>query len=249
MSAATAPLSLALVGYGTMGREIERLAPQYGCAVQQVFRSERPLANAGEGAWNFDVAIDFSLPALVKDNAHALAARGKHIVVGTTGWTNHADELRQMVELAKIGMVWGANFSVGVQMFCRLVRAAAELANKYDDYDLALHELHHRRKLDSPSGTALALAAIVGQVVERKTSVLADTAHGKIPEAALHLSSTRVGDVPGTHTLYIDSAADTLELTHRARNRSGFAIGALRAAQWIRDKHGWYDFADIFDAL
>jgi 4-hydroxy-tetrahydrodipicolinate reductase len=232
-----------------MGREVERLANQYGCTVQQIFTSARPLRTANEHEWDFDVAIDFSQPAFVLENAQILALRRKHIVIGTTGWTNHADTVRHMVEETSIGAVWGANFSVGVQMFLRLVHAAAEFADHYEDYDLAIHELHHRRKLDAPSGTALALAQMVEQTVVRKTSLLVETSHGKISETALQVSSTRVGDVPGTHTLYVDSAADTLELTHRARNRGGFATGALRAAHWIYRKKGWFNFSEIFDSL
>jgi 4-hydroxy-tetrahydrodipicolinate reductase len=266
------PLRIALIGYGTMGKEIERLAPRHGCEITQIFTSAQPLVyerlSIGTAAeldasltslrtgfdtdFGFDVAIDFSTPASVGDNVRTLTALGKNVVIGTTGWFGQKESallacsIQQSVLQASTGAVWGANFSVGVQMFFRIVQAAAELASTHEDYDLALHEVHHRRKLDSPSGTAAVLAEIVQHAVQRKTSLLVGKADGRIAQNALHSTSTRVGDVPGTHTLYLDSAADTLELTHRARNRSGFASGALRAARWIHGKQGWYDFADIF---
>lgn len=239
-------LSVALVGYGAMGRELERLAPQSGCRVDAVFDEQRPLHAEHQ---NFDVAIDFSLPSAVLGNVRTLAAMKKNIVLGTTGWTDHAEEIRRVVDDAGVGLVYGSNFSVGVQMFFRIVRAAARLAHAHPDYDVFMHELHHVRKADSPSGTALTLAQVLVDEVGRKKDVLVETSHGKITPTALHVSSTRGGDIPGTHTVYLDSVADTIELTHRARNRSGFALGALRAAHWIHGKIGFFDFSDIFDEL
>lgn len=240
---------IALIGYGSMGKELERLAPQYGCRVEQIFTSATPLASAPESAWNFDVAIDFSKPHAVRKNVAECAAHGKNIVIGTTGWTADISLLRELVAGAGIGAVWGANFSVGVLMFMRIVEEAACLVARYDEYDVALHELHHHRKLDSPSGTGLALSEILMQHIPKKTELLKETSHGRIAEGALHLSSTRVGEIPGTHTVYIDSLADTLELTHRARNRSGFALGALRAARWLRGKQGFFEVREIVQEL
>ncbi len=237
---------IALIGYGSMGKELERLAPQYGCRVEQIFTSATPLTSAPESAWNFDVAIDFSKPHAVQTNVAECARRGKNIVIGTTGWTSDITSLRELVATAGIGAVWGANFSVGVLMFMRIVEEAARLVARYDEYDVALHELHHRRKLDSPSGTGLALGEILMQHTPKKPELLTETSHGRIAETALHLSSTRVGEIPGTHTVYLDSLADTLELTHRARNRSGFALGALRAARWLRGKQGFFEVREVF---
>lgn len=240
---------IALVGYGSMGKELERLGDQYGCHVEQIFSGKRPLASVSSGELNFDVVIDFSTPAAVLANTRFCAEHGKDMVIGTTGWSAQKGALEVIIQEASIGAVWGANFSVGVQMFMRIVHAAAALANRYDEYDAALHELHHHRKLDSPSGTALALAEILTQNLERKTSLLEETSHGRINAEALHVSSTRVGEIAGTHTVYFDSLSDTLELTHRARNRSGFAIGALRAARWVRGKQGFFDIWDVFGEL
>jgi 4-hydroxy-tetrahydrodipicolinate reductase len=248
-----APCSIALVGYGSMGKEIERLASQYECAVRQIFTSKRPLESvvntSNNEAFDFDVAIDFSVPDAALNNARILAAHGKHIIIGTTAWQAEESTMRMIIEQANVGAVWGTNFSVGVQMFAQIVRLAAKLANHYDEYDAALHELHHTHKLDSPSGTALTLAEIVRKELTRKTALLTDASHARIAPSTLHVSSTRVGATPGTHTLILDSAADTLELTHRARNRSGFASGALRAARWVQLRKGFFEFSEIFSTL
>ncbi len=241
----SALLSLALVGYGAMGKELERLAAQAHCRVDAVFDADHPIDVQAA----FDVAIDFSLPGAVLHNVRTLAAMKKNIVLGTTGWSEHATEIRRIVQDAGVGLIYGSNFSVGVQMFFRIVRAAARLANAHEDYDVFMHELHHTRKADSPSGTALTLAHILLDELDRKTDLLGETSHGKIVPGALHVSSTRGGEIPGTHTVYIDSIADTIELTHRARNRSGFALGALRAAHWIHGKTGVYDFSEVFEEI
>jgi len=240
------PLSIALVGYGSMGRELERLAPQTGCRVDAVFDTEHPLDTQAGG---FDIAIDFSRPDAVLSTVRMLATLKKNIVLGTTGWAQHKEEIRTLVEEAGIGLVHGSNFSVGVQMFFRIVRAAAKIANAHTDYDAFLHEMHHVRKADSPSGTALTLARILLDELDRKTELLTETSHGKIAPEALHVTSSRGGEIPGTHTVYLDSIADTIELTHRARNRSGFALGALRAAHWIHGKKGMYDFSEVFGEI
>jgi 4-hydroxy-tetrahydrodipicolinate reductase len=249
MDTTSTPVRIALVGYGSMGKELERLAPQYACTVEQIFTSKRPLSRIQASDMNFDVAIDFSLPGNVLDNVRFLAEHGKSVVLGTTGWMQHKDTLAAIVRESRIGLVWGTNFSVGVQIFSHLVRAAAEFAQRFDDYDVALHELHHTRKLDSPSGTALSLAALVQEALPRKTTLLPNTSHGRIAPEALHVSSTRLGETPGTHTFYLDSLPDTIELTHRARNRSGFAIGALRTARWLQDKQGMMEFSEVFPQL
>lgn len=246
----SAPVRIALVGYGSMGKELERLAPQYGCQVIQIFTGKRPLSGTQAPDLDFDVAIDFSLPVSVLENTRFLAEQGKNIVLGTTGWMQHKDSLAAIVQKSGIGLVWGTNFSVGVQIFSHLVRAAAEFAHRFEEYDVALHELHHTRKLDSPSGTALSLAALVQEALPRKSVLLPDTSHGRIAKEALHVSSTRVGETPGTHTLYLDSLPDTIEITHRARNRSGFAIGALRTARWLNNGHqGMMEFGEVFPRL
>ena len=225
---------IALIGYGSMGKEIERLTGLNGVSVTNIFDVNNPLTLSSPS--NFDVAIDFSTPKTVVENVRILTMLKKDVVIGTTGWNNEFDEISQLVVKNKIGLIYGSNYSIGMQMFIRIVRQASMLLNSVEDYDVFLHEIHHKSKIDSPSGTALTLANIVLDEVDRKKAINSETLHGKSVESELHISSVRGGEVTGTHTVYIDSLADTIELTHRAKNREGFALGALEAAGWIWNK-------------
>lgn len=222
-------LRLALIGYGAMGREIERLAPAEHCTVVERYDRRHPFT----GGTRLDVVIDFTHPGAVLDNIQAVLSAGLPMVVGTTGWLGHLETVRRMVLETNGRLVYGSNFSIGVNLFLAIVRYAARLVSSYPAYDTALHELHHRGKADAPSGTALTIARTLLDQLPAKTSILPDTAHERIDPSSLHVSSTRVGATPGTHTVYFDSEADSIELTHRARGRSGFALGALTAARWI----------------
>lgn len=238
---------IALIGYGSMGKEIERIAHNKGITITNIFDIDNPLSLTSPD--NFDVAIDFSTPASVVENARLVSLLNKNIVIGTTGWNDRFDEVQQHIATNKVGAIYGSNYSIGMQMFFRVVRQAAMLINSVDEYDIFLHEIHHKRKIDSPSGTALSLAQIVLEEVERKQVLNAETLHGRINENDLHVSSVRGGEVTGTHTVYVDSLADTIELTHRAKNRSGFALGAIEAAGWIWNKKGMYDFTSVFTEI
>ncbi len=246
MNQTSTPLRLALVGYGAMGHEIERLAPAEGFEVVTRYTSYERFTPAD--AELFDVAIEFSHPDAALGNIIDLVAAGRPVVVGTTGWLDHIEEVRSAVESAQGRVVYASNFSIGVNLFFQIIRKAAALLNDYSTYDAAIHEVHHTRKADSPSGTGLTAAEIILSELERKSHILSETSHEPISPDALHLTSSRVGDTPGTHTATFDSAADTIEITHRARNRSGFALGALTAARWIVDQpSGLYRFEDRFE--
>lgn len=238
---------IAIIGYGAMGHMIERLAPQCGADVAAIFDIDRPfVAMAAEG---IDVAIDFTLPHVVLDTVRTACEAKVNLVIGTTGWYDDLETVRAMASEAGIGVVYGTNFSVGVQMFFRLVRLAAELADRHTDYDAMLHEWHHRRKKDAPSGTALTAAQQVLQGMPRKRRIATETAHDRIDPDALHVTSTRGGEIVGRHVLTLDSAVDRLEIVHDAKNREGFALGALQAARWLHGRTGVHDFAHIVDQL
>lgn len=238
---------LAIVGYGAMGREIETLALAQGFEITDIFDIEKKINP--EKDYEFDVAIEFTEPNVAFENIDILTKMRKNVVVGTTGWLDKLDYVKNNVERIGTGLVYGTNFSIGMQMFFRIVRNAAQLINKTSDYDIMLHELHHHRKKDSPSGSAKTIANIIIDEVETKNAILEDTARTKISPKMLHLSSTRGGEIFGRHTVYIDSIADTIELTHNAKSRHGFATGAITAAKWIKGKHGVYDFSTILDEL
>lgn len=241
------PLRVALVGYGNMGRECERLAPDHGIVVTAVFDAEHPLSPAVERS--FDVLIDFTQPDAVLPTVETACALGVNLVIGTTGWYPALESVRTKAMAAGIGLVHGTNFSVGVHLFYRLLRTAAELVAHRADYDVMMHEWHHRQKKDSPSGTALTAAQVLLDLLPDKTSVATETQHGTIDPAALHVTSTRGGWVVGDHEVRLDSPYDTISIRHTARSRSGFAAGALQAARWVAGRTGVHDIADIIDDL
>jgi 4-hydroxy-tetrahydrodipicolinate reductase len=238
-------LRLAVVGRGRMGREVEARAHEHGLEVVEHFDSSHPLG--ATPVIDFDVAIEFTTPAVVVDNILALLRLGRPVVVGTTGWHDRAGEIRTLVEQHRGRVIYASNFSIGVLTFMKVVREASRLFNTIDGYDAGVHEIHHTGKADAPSGTALAIARVMLEEIERKSSILGDASHGRIAPDALHVSSQRLGATVGTHTVAFDSEADTLELVHRAKNRAGFAIGALLAARWIvRQPPGLYRFEEVF---
>jgi 4-hydroxy-tetrahydrodipicolinate reductase len=224
---------LAIVGYGKMGRMIEQFAPEYGFAVALKLDEFNNANFEGVTAENFrgiDAAIDFSIPAAVRRNVEGVAALGINIVVGTTGWLEHLDALKQAVEANGIGLVWSPNYSVGVNAFIRLVREAARLLESQPAYAAWAWEIHHSAKKDAPSGTLLKLVDEMKQAGYTRP---------------IDVSSNRAGAHPGTHEIGFDSSADTITLRHTARSREGFARGALQAAQWVVGKKGFYEFGDI----
>lgn len=221
-------MDLILVGHGKMNRLVETLAAEQGHRVVRVIRNPAEWT----GGWTPGlVAIDFSVPGAVLDNLERAMLAGIPMVIGTTGWYDRMEEARRLVAESHVGAVYGANFSVGVNAFYRIVAEAARLIPT--EYDVFVTEAHHRHKLDAPSGTASHLINIL-------------TAHQHPPTS---VASVRAGTIPGTHTVGFDSDADTITLTHTARSRRGFASGALVAARWIMGRQGLYEFSAVVDAL
>ena len=232
----TAAMQLVLLGHGKMGRLIEQLAPERGFAVRAVLDEFNNAGGAGITAHAFEgaeVCIDFTAPDVVLDNIRRVASLGCNLVVGTTGWHQHLEEVRNLVQQTGIGMVYGANFSIGVQLFYRVAEAAAQIIAAFPQYSPYISETHHRFKKDAPSGTALELK----QRVERLCA-----------SQPVAVSSVRGGYVPGTHELVFDSEGDTVSLRHDARSRQGFAEGALHAARWVAGRKGLYTFAEVIAA-
>ncbi len=229
-------MKLGLIGYGAMGQLVGKLAAEQGheivltIDIEGAARSIDDLVNALAGC---DVAIDFSIADAVPKNAESCARADVPLVVGTTGWQTKMNEVRRVVTDNDGALIYGANFSVGVQVFYRIAARAAELFRELDSYDPFVEEAHHKRKRDAPSGTALRLHKIVSEKLGREIPV----------------ASTRSGYIPGTHRLGFDSAADQIRLTHEARSREGFAAGALMAARWIIGRKGIYEFSEVFDEI
>jgi 4-hydroxy-tetrahydrodipicolinate reductase len=227
-------MRILLVGYGKMGRLVGELAPQYSCEVAGVVDplSKAQTAAVDDPQWKgtVDVAVDFTSPDAVVANVRALAGQGINIVLGTTGWGAHEAELRKIVSDAGIGIVAAPNFSTGVVLFELLVARSAEIFAAQPEFGAWVHEAHHAAKKDAPSGTALKLK--------------------KSMEAAgfnrpIDVSATRAGYIPGTHTIGFDGPSESITLTHTARDRGGFARGALSAARWVSGRTGWYTMQDV----
>jgi 4-hydroxy-tetrahydrodipicolinate reductase len=241
-------MNIALIGYGKMGKEVESAAKAKGLTVAKTFDVHNNTGGLGltaESLKGVDVCIEFSTPAAVFDNIAAVADCGKNIVVGTTGWYDRLDQVKKLVKEHKIGLLYSPNFSLGVNIFAQIVAHAAHIMDRYTQYDAAVLESHHRAKVDSPSGTALTIASGVLQGMKRKTEILAEPPRGGIKPHQLHVSSARFGSVTGTHSVVFDSEADSIELVHTAKNRSGFALGAVVAAEWLKGKKGVYTMRDV----
>lgn len=245
-------MNIALIGYGNMGKEVERAAAARNITVKKIFNIENNLRGIGITPTildSVDVCIDFSVPSAVVNNISIIAGCGKNIVVGTTGWYDKIDEVKKIVSDKKIGLLYSPNFSLGMNIFYQIVASAVTAMDKFDMYDIALQEIHHRKKADSPSGTALTLSQIILQHTRRKKEVFHEPSHHEIKPEQLHVASLRVGSVAGTHTVIFDSEADSVQLTHTAKNRSGFALGALVAAEWLKGKKGLYTMKDVFTSI
>ena len=234
-------MRIALIGYGKMGHEIEAAALEQGETIAGTFDIGNPVDVASLA--NVDVCIEFSTPQTVLQNIRTAVEAKRDIVVGTTGWYEQLPEIRPLVKHS--GLLYSPNFSIGVNMAFRLVAAAAEMMNSATAYDAWIHEWHHRQKADSPSGTALKLAEILLARIDRKKRIETARVDGKIDPSALHVSSTRVGTVPGTHIVGFESDADSIEIKHVAKTRRGFALGAIRAAQWLKGRKGVYTMDDV----
>lgn len=218
-------MKILIVGYGKMGRLVEEMARAQQHDIAGV-------VDVGSGDWSVpaDVAIDFSTAEALAANFPRYLERRLPVVIGTTGWTGQAGAYRADAERAGIGVVAAANFSIGVNLFELIVAEAARLMEQQPQFGAWIHEAHHSAKRDAPSGTAL---------------VLRDAMTAAGFSRPIDVSSTRAGSIPGIHTIGFDAASDTIELTHTARDRRGFAAGAIAAARFVVGKRGWFDMKDV----
>jgi 4-hydroxy-tetrahydrodipicolinate reductase len=218
-------MRILLVGYGKMGQLVEQLAVGQGMEIASRI-------DVGTGDWSSpaDVAIDFSTAGALKENFPHYIEKKVPAVIGTTGWAELMPAFRQQAEKAGLGVVAAANFSIGVNLFEMLVAEAARLMRQHPQYGAWIHEAHHSTKRDAPSGTAL---------------LLRDAMTEAGYDRPIDISATRAGAIPGIHTVGFDGPSDTIELTHTARDRRGFASGALLAAQWIQGRRGWFSMMDV----
>lgn len=231
-------MKIALLGYGKMGKVIERIALERGHEI--VLKKDE--FNTYDGLSTADVAIDFSVPTAAVDNISNCFHANVPVVSGTTGWLEHFDEMIALCNEKQGGFISSSNFSLGVNIFFELNEYLAKIMSQFDSYKVSMEEIHHTQKLDAPSGTAISLAKGVIENSSYANWTLEDAKQGEI-----HIEAKRIGDVPGTHTVTYDSIVDSIELKHTAHNREGFALGAVIAAEWLAGKTGIYSMKDVLN--
>src|SRR3989344_4213066 len=229
-------MKIALIGYGNMGKEIEAASDEHEIVSISFKKLTDPLDT--EGIKKADVAIDFTAPQIVLSNIEQIAKLGVNIVVGTTGWYDEMAKVEKIVADNNIGLIYGQNFSIGANIYFQIVDGASRLFAKFGGYDVYGHEIHHKGKKDSPSGTAKKLADIILNSIPAKNTLVTTSLDRQIAEDELHFSSTRAGRNPGFHEITFDSPSDQIKLSHQAHGRRGFALGAIMAANFIKGKKG-----------
>ncbi len=259
-------MKIALVGYGKMGRMIAECAKNLGHEIVATVDVVSDDATVKVQPGDYDSVaravkssgaegvIEFSHPTAVMGNIKALLPLGLPVVVGTTGWNDKYDEVNKLAANCGGTIMTSSNFSIGVNMLFKIVAEAVKIMEQWPEYDIATWEAHHNQKADSPSGTAITIAETILANTKKKTEIVTDAFHEKPKPEQLHVSSTRCGSIPGTHTVFFDSKADTIEITHRARSREGFAVGAVHALEKLSDavktgalkKGALYTMNDLF---
>lgn len=234
-------MKIALLGYGRMGKEIEKIALQRG--------HEIVLKISGEESYDItmaDVAIDFSIPSAAFQNITNCFQNGVPVISGTTGWLEKYDEAVKVCEENKGSFIYASNFSLGVNIFFELNKHLSNMMNALEDYNVSIEEIHHTKKLDAPSGTAITLAEGIIDHSQKENWEL-QTENTSIKESDIPIVAKRIPDVPGTHTINYDSEVDSIEIKHTAHNRKGFALGAVVAAEWIVGKTGVHTMKDVLN--
>jgi 4-hydroxy-tetrahydrodipicolinate reductase len=244
-------MRIALIGYGKMGKMIESIALDRNHEIVLVIDQDNLADLTIENLKKADVAIEFSTPSSVLDNINLAIEAQTPIVVGTTGWYGHLQEIKNNCEENNATVMYGSNFSVGVNIFFQINQQVAKMMNKFSaEYDVAVEEIHHIHKLDSPSGTAITIAEDILSEFKQKTEwvdVKADDPVTIHSPQHLIISSYREGEVPGTHSVIYDSDVDRLELKHEAHGRQGFALGAVLAAEWLKEKTGFFSVKEMYN--
>lgn len=239
-------MKIALVGYGKMGKEIEKIALEHGHMITAKITSGNPLER--QDTSSFDVAIDFSTPSAVLSNIHFLVDHKVPAVIGTTGWNESLEQVTRRVNSNDTVLLHASNFSVGVNLFFKLNQVLAKLMSQHTAYDVSMEEIHHTEKLDAPSGTAITLAeGIIENNSTYQDWICPQGSKTNTEGKAINIEAIREPEVKGTHSVHYKSAIDMISIKHEAHNRKGFALGAVLAAEWIIDKKGIYTMKDVLD--
>jgi 4-hydroxy-tetrahydrodipicolinate reductase len=240
-------MKIALIGYGKMGKEIEKLARSRGHEIVSIIEIHNQEDFESEAFRSADVAIEFTNPKAAYNNYIKTFHAGVKLVSGSTGWMEeHGDEIKEMCVKDGKTLFWASNFSLGVTIFSALNKYLAKIMNQFPEYDVTMSETHHIHKMDAPSGTAITLAEGVLENIDRKERWVKGEVHNA---KELPIASIREGEVVGLHTIQYESSADTISITHDAKNRDGFVLGAVLAAEFIADKQGFLGMSDLFPFL
>ena len=250
-------MKIALIGYGKMGKEIEKIALGRGHEIVSIIDVDNREDMNGEAFASADVAIEFTAPHVAFDNCVAAMQAGVKVVSGSTGWyQQHEQEMREKCEKEGKTLFWSSNFSLGVAIFSAVNKYLAKIMNNFDNYKVSMEETHHIHKLDAPSGTAITLAeGILENIVHKTSWVMGDLTNpdgsvtkGNVPgPTEIKIDAIRRDEVPGIHTIKYTSDADTITITHDAHNRSGFALGAVLAAEYTAQHNGLLGMKDLFN--
>lgn len=236
-------MKLALIGYGKMGKMVEKASLKRGHTIVAIINSHDSIDSPH--IQSADVCIDFTKPESAVNNIRLLAQMGKNIVVGTTGWYDKLDEVKRLIEKSNNACLISPNFSIGVNVFLKLVGEATKLLDPYTEFDIGCLETHHSQKKDSPAGTCFKIAEQILANSKRKTTILYEPLKREKKEHEVHMAALRCGADPGCYSVFFDAPEGTLTLSHQARSREGYAEGALIAAEWLHGKKGFYTFQDI----
>lgn len=231
-------MKIALLGYGKMGKVIEKIALKRGHEI--VLKKDE--FNTFDGIENADVAIDFSAPSIAVDNISTAINKGVPVISGTTGWLENYHEMVQLCESKNAAFLYSSNFSLGVNLFFELNDYLAKMMAKFKEYNVSMEEIHHTQKLDKPSGTAISLANAIINHSDKNNWAIENS-----KEDDVFIDVKRIDDVSGTHSVFYNSAVDYIEIKHVAHNRDGFALGSVIAAEWIIGKKGVFSMKDVLD--
>lgn len=245
-------MRIAILGYGKMGKEIEKIAMSQGHTIVLKVNIDNLEDLTIDNLKKADVAIEFSTPDTVVSNIKKCFEAGTPVVVGTTAWYEHFEEVEKECTKKNGAIFYATNFSIGVNLFFHINHQLAEMMNSYNEYEVFMDEIHHTQKLDAPSGTAITTAENIMRALKRKNAwkneIVSEENQfegNKTANNELMIHSIRKENVPGTHTVYYASEVDTIEIKHTAHNRSGFAVGAVKAATWLAGKKGVYTMKDL----
>ncbi len=238
-------LNIALLGYGKMGKEIEELALEAGHKIALIIDNENDWNQKGSDLGKVDVAIDFSMPKTATSNIDKCFDANIPIVVGTTGWYSDFERITETCKREDQSLFYATNFSLGVNIFSAINKKLAEIMNHFPDYEPSISETHHTQKLDAPSGTAISLAEGILSQIKRKTNWKLDREKQEFSTDILSVKAYRIENVPGTHEITYHSDVDEIKISHEAKNRKGFAKGALLAAEWLYNKKGIFNMTDL----